>query len=256
MLGIINETEMTQFRFCLNYLRIILEAPEVTADVMDIALVDAKSAEAICGHHEYPFPSLKRAADLVIASIALLFLLPLMLFVAILIALNGGEVIFGHTRVGTGGRLFRVLKFRTMCPCADQKLAAYLERNEAARHEWQLTHKLRNDPRVTWVGSFLRKSSIDELPQLLNVLRGEMSIVGPRPIIQSEVVKYGRYIRHYKQCRPGITGLWQVSGRNDVTYRRRVAFDTIYSRHVGDLRFELAVVLRTIPAVLRSKGSY
>jgi exopolysaccharide production protein ExoY len=115
---------------------------------------------------------------------------------------------------------------------------------------------LRNDPRVTWVGSFLRKSSIDELPQLLNVLRGEMSIVGPRPIVQSEVVKYGRYIRHYKRCRPGITGLWQVSGRSDVTYRRRVAFDTIYSRHIGDIPFELALVLRTIPAVLRSKGSY
>jgi len=115
---------------------------------------------------------------------------------------------------------------------------------------------LRNDPRVTWVGSFLRKSSIDELPQLLNVLRGEMSIVGPRPIVPSEIAKYGHYIRHYNRCRPGITGLWQVSGRNDVTYRRRVAFDTIYSRHVGDLRFELGVVLKTIPAVLRSTGSY
>ena len=179
-----------------------------------------------------------------------------MFVVAVLVHLDGGAVFFGHTRVGTGGRLFRVLKFRTMCPCADQKLTTYLERNEAACREWQLTQKLRNDPRITWVGSFLRKSSIDELPQLLNVLRGDMSIVGPRPIVQSEVAKYGRYIRHYKLCRPGITGLWQVSGRNDVTYRRRVAFDTIYSRHVGDLRMELGVVLKTIPAVLRSKGSY
>jgi lipopolysaccharide/colanic/teichoic acid biosynthesis glycosyltransferase len=223
---------------------------------MDIALVDARSAEPICGHRGYPFPTWKRATDLVIASLALLFLLPLMLFVAILIALDGGAVIFGHTRVGTGGQLFRVLKFRTMCPHADQRLNILLERNAAARNEWQLTQKLRNDPRVTWIGSFLRKSSIDELPQLLNVLRGEMSIVGPRPIVQSEVVKYGRYISHYKRCRPGITGLWQVSGRNDVTYRRRVAFDTIYSRHMGDPRFDLALVLRTIPAVIRSKGSY
>jgi lipopolysaccharide/colanic/teichoic acid biosynthesis glycosyltransferase len=223
---------------------------------MDIALVDARSAEASCGHHRHPFPSWKRAADLAIASIALLFLLPLMVFVAILVRLDGGEIIFGHTRVGTGGRLFRVLKFRTMRPCAEEELTTYLELNEAARHEWQLTQKLQKDPRVTWVGSFLRKSSIDELPQMLNVLRGEMSIVGPRPIVPSEVAKYGRYIHYYNRCRPGITGLWQVSGRNDVAYRRRVAFDTIYSRHVGDLRFELAVFLRTIPAVLRSKGSY
>jgi lipopolysaccharide/colanic/teichoic acid biosynthesis glycosyltransferase len=223
---------------------------------MDIALVEAKSAVPMCNHREYLFPSWKRATDLVMASLALMFLFPLMLFVAALVALDGGEVIFGHTRVGTGGRLFRVLKFRTMCPHADQRLKAHLEANEAARREWELTQKLRNDPRVTQVGTFLRKSSLDELPQLFNVLRGEMSIVGPRPIVQSEVVKYGRYIHHYKRCRPGITGLWQVSGRNDVTYRRRVALDTIYCRHMGDMNFELALLLRTVPAVLRSKGSY
>ena len=230
-----------------------MDTSEVTAETIGIALARAIPAELNCG---YPFPSWKRATDLVIASSALLFLLPLMVVVAILIHLDGGAVFFGHTRIGTGGRLFRVLKFRTMCPDADQRLAAYLERNQAAGQEWQLTQKLRKDPRVTWIGAFLRKSSIDELPQLLNVLLGEMSIVGPRPIVQSEVPKYGRYIRQYKQCRPGITGLWQVSGRNDVSYRRRVAFDTIYSRHLGDPRLELAVILKTIPAVLRSKGSY
>jgi len=211
------------------------------------------AAESSCGH---PFPSWKRAVDLIMASVALLFLLPLMFVVAVLVHLDGGEVFFGHTRVGTGGRLFRVLKFRTMCPHADRKLATHLERDEAARLEWQQTQKLRNDPRVTWVGAFLRKSSIDELPQLLNVLRGDMSIVGPRPIVQSEASRYGRYIRQYKRCRPGITGLWQVNGRNDVSYRRRVAFDTLYSRHMGEPRFELAIILKTIPAVLRSKGSY
>lgn len=226
---------------------------EATAETIGIALAGPAPAELSGG---YPFPSWKRATDLVMASLALLFLLPLMLVVAVLIRLDGGAVFFGHTRVGTDGRLFRVLKFRTMCPQADQKLAAYLERNEAARREWQLAQKLRNDPRVTWIGTFLRKSSIDELPQLLNVLRGDMSIVGPRPIVPSEVLKYGRYIRQYKRCRPGITGLWQVSGRNDVSYRRRVALDTIYSRHMGDPRMELAVMLQTIPAVLRSKGSY
>ncbi len=233
-----------------------MDAPQVAADVMDIALARATPTEPNSGYDEYPFPFWKRAADLIIASIALLFLLPLMLFVAVLIHLDGGEVIFGHTRVGAGGGLFRVLKFRTMCPHADQRLKSYLELNETARREWQLTQKLRNDPRVTLVGAFLRKSSLDELPQLLNVLRSEMSIVGPRPIVQSEVVRYGRYFQHYKRCRPGITGLWQVSGRNDVTYRRRVAFDTIYCRHMGDPSFELVLLLRTIPAVLRSKGSY
>jgi lipopolysaccharide/colanic/teichoic acid biosynthesis glycosyltransferase len=231
-------------------------APDATADVIDIALVGTKAEEPTWEHRAFSFPSWKRATDLVIASFALLFLLPLLMFVAAIIALDGGEVIFGHTRVGTSGKLFRVFKFRTMCADADQRLNTYLELNETARREWQLTQKLQNDPRVTWIGSFLRKSSIDELPQLLNVLRGEMSIVGPRPIVQSEIVRYGRYIQHYKRCRPGITGLWQVSGRNDVAYRRRVAFDTIYCRHMGDLRFELALLLRTVPAVLRSKGSY
>jgi lipopolysaccharide/colanic/teichoic acid biosynthesis glycosyltransferase len=230
-----------------------LEPSDVTAETIGIALTGAMAAEASC---DYPFPSWKRATDLIVASVALLFLLPLMFVVAVLVHLDGGEVFFGHTRVGTGGRLFRVLKFRTMCPHADRKLAAYLERDEAARLEWQQTQKLRNDPRVTWVGSFLRKSSIDELPQLLNVLRGDMSIVGPRTIVQSVALRYGRYIRQYKHCRPGITGLWQVNGRNDVSYRRRVAFDTIYSRHMGEPRFELAIILQTIPAVLRSKGSY
>jgi len=162
--------------------------------------------------------------------------------VAVLIRLDGGEVFFVHTRIGRGGRHFRVLSFRTMCPDADQKLTAYLELIEAARHKWIPMQKLRNDPRVTWIGSFLRKSSIDELPQLLNVLRGEMSSVGSGPIVQSEVAKYGHYIRQYNQCRPGITGLWQVSGRNDVSYRRRVASDTIHSRNMGD-----RVVARMFP---------
>ena len=231
----------------------LLNPSEVTAETVGVTLAHATPEELASLS---PFPSWKRAMDLVIASLALLCLLPLMFVVAVLIHLDGGPVFFGHLRVGMDGRLFRVLKFRTMCPQADQKLADYLECNEAAREEWRLTQKLRNDPRVTWIGAFLRKSSIDELPQLLNVLSGDMSIVGPRPIVQSEVLRYGRYIRQYKRCRPGITGLWQVSGRNDVSYRRRVAFDTIYSRRVGDPRLELAVMLKTIPAVLRSKGSY
>jgi exopolysaccharide production protein ExoY len=251
-----NGTISVLFRTKLRDFFLDTIAPQAAADVVAIALVDARPTELACSHRGSPFPPWKRATDLVIASVALLFLLPLMLFVAAIIALDGGEVIFGHTRVGAGGKPFRVLKFRTMCPDADQRLNAYLELNAMAREEWRLTQKLRNDPRVTWIGSFLRKSSIDELPQLLNVLRGEMSIVGPRPIVQSEAMRYGRYIHHYKCCRPGITGLWQVSGRNDVSYRRRVAFDTIYCRRMGDLHFELALLLRTIPAVLRSKGSY
>jgi len=151
--------------------------------------------------------------------------------------------------------MFPCLKLRTMVRDSEDRLRRHLEANPAARAEWTLDRKLRVDPRITPLGVFLRKSSLDELPQLLNVVCGHMSLVGPRPIVPAEAARYGRYMQFYCNVRPGITGLWQVSGRNDISYRRRVAMDTIYSRTrwVGG---DIWIMVRTVPAVLASKGSF
>ena len=190
-----------------------------------------------------------------IAILALLFLLPLMMVVAIAVFLHdGGPVIFAHRRIGRGGTTFSCLKFRSMVIDAEGRLNEFLQNDPLAREEWERDHKLRHDPRVTRLGDFLRRTSLDELPQLFNVLRGEMSLVGPRPIVAAEISKYGRRFKHYCAVKPGITGLWQISGRNDTTYRARVAMDCIYakSRTVG---LDLAVLFFTVPAVLSRRGS-
>jgi exopolysaccharide production protein ExoY len=197
-----------------------------------------------------------RLFDIIIALLALLFTAPLFLAVATVVTLSdGGPALFGHQRIGVGGRGFRCLKFRSMVQDADNRLAECLARDPGARAEWARDHKLRKDPRITPLGDFLRRSSLDELPQLINVLRGEMSIVGPRPIVSAEIPKYGARFSAYCRVRPGITGLWQVSGRNDTSYRRRVAMDTIYARNKR-LSWDLKIVLLTVPAVLLARGSY
>lgn len=194
--------------------------------------------------------------DVTIALAAILFSAPLMLIIAALIAFEGqGPVLFSHRRVGLHGRTFMVRKFRTMCRDADVVLAQHLATDGMAAEEWRRDHKLRCDPRITALGSFLRKSSLDELPQLFNVLAGEMSMVGPRPIVEAEIVRYGRRYPLYCSVRPGITGLWQVSGRNDVTYRRRVCMDVAYARRKSIL-LDVRLMVATIPAVLARKGSY
>jgi len=187
---------------------------------------------------------------------ALVFLLPVLLAVGLAVWVHdGGPVLFAHRRVGLGGRSFYCFKFRSMARDAEQRLASLLAEDEAAAAEWKADHKLRNDPRVTRLGKFLRKTSLDELPQLFNVLRGEMSLVGPRPIVDGEIAKYGRHFRAYCAAKPGITGLWQVSGRNDTSYRTRVALDTVYARRQSTA-LDLWILARTIPAVLARKGSY
>ncbi|CAN5153456.1 sugar transferase [soil metagenome] len=199
---------------------------------------------------------LSRVVDIIVAAAALVFIGPLMLLVALAIKLqDGGPVLFGHVRIGRDGRTFRCLKFRSMVVDSNERLQALLARDEAARREWAADHKLRNDPRVTRLGTFLRKSSVDELPQLINVLRNEMSLVGPRPIVESEIVRYGRAFSRYCSVRPGVTGLWQVSGRNNVSYRRRVALDVLYARR-RSFRLYCYIMLKTIPAVLLREGSY
>lgn len=199
------------------------------------------------------------ASDLVNRVLALaliIFLLPLLVAVALAVwTQDKGPVFFAQRRLGLGGRSFRCLKFRTMAVDAEARLASLLSRDPFARAEWERDHKLRKDPRVTPIGSFLRKSSLDELPQLFNVLRGEMNLVGPRPIVEAEICRYGRRYAHYCSVRPGITGLWQVSGRNDVSYRTRVAMDSLYATR-RSLGLDLYILATTIPVVLARRGSY
>ena len=197
-----------------------------------------------------------RLIDIVLTALLLIFLLPVMLLIAAAVRIEGaGPVFFGHQRIGRNGASFRCLKFRTMVPDAERRLQELLAIDPAARREWVKDHKLREDPRVTRIGRFLRRSSLDELPQLLNVLKGEMSLVGPRPIVPAEVVRYGRYYADYTSVRPGISGLWQISGRNDVCYRKRIALDVIYARR-RSVSLYLAVVFRTPVCILLSRGCY
>ena len=197
-----------------------------------------------------------RAFDIVASLVLLMFLTPLMLLIAILVsATDPGPAIFGHRRLGFQGHPFRCLKFRSMVVNSQERLAHLLATDASARAEWQRDHKLMNDPRITPIGAFLRKSSLDELPQIFNVLRGEMSLVGPRPIVVEEVWRYGRHFEKYVQVRPGITGLWQVSGRSKTSYRRRIAMDVAYAR-AQSFGFNLKILMMTIPSVLLARGSY
>jgi len=197
----------------------------------------------------------KRAIDIIVAASGIAISSLLILAISIMIFIESGLPIIIHQRVGRGGRFFNCLKFRTMVQNQEQVLQDYLAKNPDAAKEWNETHKLKNDPRITKVGRLLRKTSLDELPQLFNVLKGDMSIVGPRPIVAQEAEKYGSNFLHYASVKPGITGLWQVSGRNDLSYEKRVEIDSYYARNwsiIGDI----AIMLKTIPAVLLQKGAY
>lgn len=202
-----------------------------------------------------PFTSFfLRALDLFVSSLGLIVALPLFLLIALAIKAEGrGPIFYSQWRVGRGGELFRCWKFRTMTVDAAQRLIDLLATDPEARAEWERDHKLRRDPRITALGNFLRKTSLDEIPQLLCVLKGEMSLVGPRPIVEQEVWRYGRYFADYRSVRPGLTGLWQVAGRNDVSYRRRVALDVTYIRN-RSLGLNLKILVLTIPAVLMRRG--
>lgn len=198
----------------------------------------------------------KRVVDIVLAASAIVLLAPLLILCFLANFLTSpGPVLFRHRRIGFHGKPFGCLKFRTMVPNADEYLRQHLVSNDAAREEWQSTCKLRNDPRVTAMGAILRKTSLDELPQLFNVLKGDMSIVGPRPVPEDELVKYAANIDAYHACRPGITGLWQVSGRSSTTYSKRVACDTYYSEN-WSMSLDIKIMLVTLPALLNSENAY
>ncbi len=199
--------------------------------------------------------STKRIFDVLVASLALLFVAPLLLIVGLLIRLQDGQkALYSPPRLGRNGDTFQCFKLRSMVPNAAGKLEAVLASDPAAKLEWELTQKLTNDPRITPLGKFIRATSIDELPQLLNIIRGDMSFVGPRPISHSERSKYGESFEFYCRVRPGLTGVWQTSGRSNVSYTERVEMDTKYVQtrtFLGDIW----IMLKTVPAVLMSVGA-
>lgn len=198
----------------------------------------------------------KRTFDVVFALAAIVLLFPLFVGCCLaVLATSPGPILFRHRRVGHGGRDFVCLKFRTMEVDAERRLRELLDRDPSARREWQTSHKLRNDPRVTPFGQHMRRTSLDELPQLLNVLKGDMSLVGPRPIVEAEVEKYQEHFGTYAAGRPGLTGLWQIKGRNTTTYAERVAYDVEYQRNwsfMGDVK----IVLATVIHVFSGRGAY
>jgi exopolysaccharide production protein ExoY len=197
----------------------------------------------------------KRSFDLIVAVLAIVATAPLMLLISVVIAWSGGSPIFSHERVGLGGRRFGCLKFRTMRRDADQILKELLESDPRAKKAWLTHRKLRDDPRITPIGHFLRKSSLDELPQLFNILRGDMSFVGPRPVTADELEYYKGCVEVYASARPGLTGLWQISGRSNVSMERRVRMDVEYVR-TWSLSKDVLIFLRTPFKLIRSNDSF
>jgi len=198
---------------------------------------------------------LKRAFDIVGALSIIIMLLPALLVLGFLVGRDGGPPIYGHERVGMNGRKFKCLKFRSMVINSKEVLEEVLRTDPVARAEWDKDFKLKNDPRITKVGHFIRKTSLDELPQLWNVVRGDMSLVGPRPVIEDELCRYAGDVDYYLMAKPGMTGLWQVSGRNDVDYETRVYFDSWYVKN-WSLWNDIAILFKTVGVVLKRDGAY
>jgi len=208
------------------------------------------------GRYGVPNSPLSRVFDITIILIALPFILLSFLIISILILFDSkGRAIYSGIRIGKDGRRFKVLKFRTMVPNAEQVLKRYLDESPELKAEWLATHKLKRDPRVTRVGAILRKFSLDELPQFWNILVGDMSLIGPRPIVDAEIEKYGKCFELYIQARPGLTGLWQVSGRSDTTYKQRVELDEYYLLN-RSIKLDFQILLKTVYVVLGRKGAY
>lgn len=202
------------------------------------------------------FTTWKRIMDVLIALTAGVVLLPLIVTIIAAVKLTSrGSIFYGHLRVGKNNTPIRVWKFRTMVKGADVVLSERLAADRSLRIEWEQNYKLRSDPRLTPIGNFLRRYSLDELPQLWNVIKGDMSIVGPRPIIEAEIPKYAEYFADYTRVLPGITGLWQVSGRNETTYQQRVYLDSYYVNNWSPL-LDLYILFRTVKAVVSARGAY
>lgn len=198
---------------------------------------------------------LKRTLDLIGSLLLITILSPILIIIAFLIHRDGGSSLYSQERVGYGGRVFKCLKFRSMVVNSKRRLDEVLASCPDSKAEWDKDFKLKNDPRITPIGSFLRKTSLDELPQLFNVLRGDMSLVGPRPVVEDEIRRYGPLASKYLSTRPGMTGLWQVSGRNDTTYRERVSLDCYYVDN-WKMHTDLFLLIKTLTVVFHGRGAY
>ncbi|PCJ04785.1 MAG: exopolysaccharide biosynthesis protein [Rhodobacteraceae bacterium] len=222
-------------------------------DNFEPLFVDVTTALRESANEGYYAKGGKRVFDLILAVLLLPLIAPVVAALWLLVRRDGGPGFFGHRRIGRNGQEFKCWKVRTMVMGAEERLQSYLASNPAAAAEWARDHKLTNDPRITRFGDFLRKTSLDELPQIWNVLKSEMSFVGPRPIVRAELPKYGVAAGVYLRQKPGITGLWQVSGRNDVSYTERVAMDVDYSLR-GSLMFDMELIARTGISVMGGTG--
>ena len=209
-------------------------------------------------HHNEKKEIVKRIFDVIFSVSALVLLSPLFLVIAIMIKMKSpeGPVFFGHQRIGKNGKFFRVYKFRTMVPDAEERLKKLLDSNLKLKEEFEKDFKLKNDPRIIpGIGNFMRKSSLDELPQFFNSLIGNMSVVGPRPIVEKELEKYGKYAKKLLSVKPGVTGLWQVSGRNDIDYNKRIELDMEYIDNQS-LWLDIKIIMKTILVMVFKKGAY
>jgi len=223
----------------------------------NIELLSLRSfAPGIAGRYVVRKSPLSRVLDVFLVLLACPSFILLIVVLAVLIMLESrGGVFYSQVRIGKGGKKFKAYKFRTMVQNADHILQNYLDKSPELNAEWLANHKLKRDPRVTRVGAFLRKFSLDELPQLWNIFIGEMSLIGPRPIVDEEIEKYGECFELYKQVCPGLTGLWQVSGRSDTSYERRVELDEYYLLN-WSIKLDIQILLKTVLVVLRKNGAY
>lgn len=199
---------------------------------------------------------LKRIVDIIGALFGIIMLVPITIgiYIANLIFGDNGPIFYSQNRIGKNGKIFKMYKFRSMVMGADEKLEEYLEENEDARKEYKINKKLKDDPRVTKIGKFIRKTSIDEFPQFVNVIKGDMSLVGPRPYLPREIDDMGKAYPYIIAVKPGVTGLWQVKGRSDVTFNERLEFDIEYFENKG-LMFEIKILLWTVSSVIHKKGA-
>lgn len=222
-----------------------------TQTVMALASPEASEETSVVLLRGFYARFVKRPLDILLVMLALPLVLPIAVLVLLMIASEGGSPFYSQMRVGKSGRNFRMWKFRSMVRDADKQLATYLEANPEARAEWEHSQKLKHDPRITRFGKFIRKSSMDELPQLWNVLLGDMSIVGPRPMMVDQAIHYPG--ADYYHMRPGVTGLWQITDRNDSSFAERATFDAEYARTLS-LRGDASILMRTVGVVMRCTG--